>query len=77
MPLQNTKKGKRLDRQLNLDPPYKVTLFDFSTYCHQTAKEQCKPEITLSNVLYHMFERVSKGFKHILEILHILYYFAG
>lgn len=38
MPLQNTKKDKRLDRQLNLDLPYKATSFDFSSYCHQTSK---------------------------------------
>lgn len=38
MPLQNTKKDKRLDRQLNVDPLYKVALSDFSSYCHQTPK---------------------------------------
>lgn len=38
MPLQNTKKDKRLDRQLNVDPLYEVALFDFSSYCHQASK---------------------------------------
>lgn len=38
IPLQNTKKDKRLHRQLNEDPLYKVALFDFSSYCHQTPK---------------------------------------
>lgn len=38
IPLQNTKKDKRLHRQLNKDPLYKVALFDFSSYCHQTPK---------------------------------------
>lgn len=41
MPLQNTKKDKRLVRQLNLDPPYKITLFDFSSTAIKHLKEQC------------------------------------
>lgn len=35
-------------------------------------KEQCKPEITLCNVLQHKFRGVNKAPRHILEVTHML-----